>query len=597
MSPVNRETAHASRRVHLSACHESVEPFAYADGDDLVVRLRLAAGAARRVTVHHCDKFAPGETETRVDADRFARSGPDHILYQARLVRDTKRFKYFFHVRVPDGSQYVSRLGVTETRPGWDDAFEVPYLGERDRFAPPDWTRGPVYYQIFPDRFYRLSQGQTGDSQELADWHSVPTPTAVFGGNLGGIVEKLDHLAALGVEALYMTPIFTAPSNHKYDTADYFQIDPGFGTLEDLRALVAGCHARGIRVVLDAVFNHMGAQHPVFQDLLVRGEESPYRDWIHAKSWPLSKAARNYETFGRVADMPKWRTAHPEVEDYLCRVGEYWLREANIDGWRLDVSDEVEHRFWRHFRDRVKAVRDDALVCGEIWQVATPWLRGDEFDAVMNYPLGRAILDWIARGCADARVFAARVETIRTLYPEPVLHTLWNVVDSHDTPRLLTECGRDVRRAKLASFLQFTLPGSPLLYYGDEYGMEGGGDPLCRGGMMWEHTRQNRDLFDHYRALIALRKDWSALRAGDLRPLSTGKRRQLYAYVRRPKRAAAVACYVNNGRRPVRICMKDRQLPAGTYRVAYGQEAGAVIRTGDTLTVAPVDAVLLVQSD
>lgn len=602
----------------ISLFHDSVEPYTYADGDALVVRLRVAKGFARRIDVVHMDKFQIEQTRVTTQAEVFSDAGALHesdhgitapaayssrrrwcestmyTIYQAKLVRESKRFKYWFRIHSASGVRFFSRQGVTQTEPHPDDAFETPYLGERDRFAAPEWARGVTYYQVFPERFARSSKAMADPSKTgLAAWDSVPTPFSFYGGDLQGIIEHLDHLGKLGVGVLYMTPIFTAPSNHKYDTVDYLQIDPQFGDLETFRKLVAACHERGIKVVLDAVFNHMGAQHPIFLDLLEKGEESPFRDYIYAKSWPLSTTQRNYETFGYVANMPKWRTAHPEVEEYLCQVGEYWIREADIDGWRLDVSDEVEHRFWQHFRDRIKALKPDALICGEIWQVATPWLRGNEFDAVMNYPLGRAILDWLAKGKADAHGFHDAIDSVRTAYPEPVLHTLWNLLDSHDTPRLLTECRGDVTRMKLATFLQFTFAGSPLLYYGDEVGMKGAGDPLCRAGMVWNERSQNMDLFAHYQTLMELRNTYEALRIGDVRPLAKARNRQLYAFMRRSERQMVMAI-VYAGKQPTSLALVDQRLPDGTWTIVYGSEIGAVVRTGATLTIAPRSAMLLV---
>lgn len=580
-------------RVRLSAWHESVEPYAYAQGDGLVVRLRLAAGAARRVQVVHCDKFAPEKTRSMAAAERFAQDGPLHEIYQARLFRASKRFKYYFRVDLGPSVLYVSRRGATSGEPGWDESFEVPYLGERDRFQPPSWARGALYYQVFPDRFYRPEDARADGP--LVSWDSVPTPTARFGGTIRGIEEKLDHLSGLGVEVLYLTPVFEAPSNHKYDTVDYLRVDPHFGTDDDLRRLVKACHARGMRVVLDAVFNHMGERHPFFLDLLQNGEASPYRDFVYAKSWPLSTGERNYETFGEVASMPKWRTASPGAQEYLLGVGEHWLRTVDIDGWRLDVADEVEHRFWKHFRDRVKASKPDALICGEVWQVATPWLRGDEFDSVMNYPLGRAVLDWIARGTTDAEGFHDAVERIRSLYPEPVLHTLWTLLDSHDTPRLLTECGGDVRKAMLAAFLQFVLPGSPLIYYGDEVGMAGGPDPLCRGGMIWDPARQDSVLLEHYRLLSDLRRRHEVLRTGDLRPVFQGRHRNLYAFVRISEGEPAALAVVNRHARALRVKLRDRRLPKGTYRCVYGGSDGKTFVAGETVPIDGHSALLLIQ--
>jgi len=589
------------RELALSLYHESVEPYAYAENGDLVVRLRVGAGLIERVQVRHADKFV-AEQITVCDAAWYATDGPAHEVYQAVLRRDSKRFKYYFAITPLQTTEpsFYSRAGFSLEQPSLDDAFEVPYLGERDNYQPPEWSAGAVYYQIFPERFARskrrenaLALGESDHSQPLVAWDAIPTRDNFLGGDLDGIGEHLSHMIDIGADVVYLTPVFAAPSNHKYDTVDYLRIDPDFGDQQALGRLSDACHERGLRVVIDAVFNHMGARHPYFLDLLQKGQASPYKDYVYALGWPLSLAERNYETFGTVANMPKWRTATPAVEDYLCHIGEYWLDFGQVDGWRLDVSDEVEHAFWRTFRKRIKATREDALIVGEIWQIATPWLRGDQFDSVMNYPFARAALDWLARRKGDAQTFAARIDQLRALYPEPVLPYLWTLLDSHDTPRLLTECKGDKARLRLISFLQFTFTGSPLVYYGDEVGMVGGGDPLCRAGMVWDEQLQDGDLLAHYRALGKLRKQYISLRSGRLREVLRNQRKQLYAFVRYVADAADNApgsggqevtlCIINGGSRPLTIKLFDAQLPSGSYECIYGFAAGNVVQFGDNL--------------
>ncbi len=577
--------------IALSIYHESVAPYAYAHDGDLFVRLRIGARLVARVEVAHFDKFNPNATKVITPASWYAQDGSTHDVYQARLVRDTKRFKYCFVLYSGSETYWYSRRGLTTTDPDDPtDTFEVAYLGERDTYQPPTWSSGTTIYHIFPERYCR-GHNASRTRHHFVDWDATPTRTNHFGGNLAGIVEKLDDLTDLGINVIYLTPIFRAPSNHKYDTVDYFAIDPQFGTEDDLRKLVSECHQRGLRIVLDAVFNHMGKHHPVFQDLLRKGKNSCYSEWIYPKSWPLSTKARNYETFAYEPRMPKWRTANPEVEDYLCRVGEYWIDKADIDGWRLDVSDEVEHAFWRHFRERVKARKPDALICGEIWQLSSPWLQGDQFDTVMNYPFAQAVIEWLARQTIDAREFARRIEQLRIHYPEPVLPTLWNLVDSHDTPRLLTECEGDTTQSRLASFVQFTMAGAPVLYYGDEVGMMGGADPLCRGGMVWDEAHRDTQLRHHYRALIALRQRFRALQEGTMRPLLSELWHQSYAYVRKidfdhgSTQQETVICLVNNAPEDIALQLVDPQLPQGRYECVFGSPLGAYADTGQVLAI------------
>ena len=590
----------AQNLLALSVYHESIEPFAYAQGDRLYIRLRIGRNLASGVEVVHCDKFLADKTTAVAAASHYALDGDQHELFQAELVSPTKRFKYFFRISVHEQVSYFSRRGLTENAPSWDDAFEVPYLGERDQFDAPSWAEGAIYYQVFPDRFAR--DDTVPSARKWSKWNAVPSAKSYFGGNLSGILAKLDHLTELGVNVLYMTPIFLASSNHKYDTIDYFRVDPDFGTEDELRTLVEECHQRGIRVVLDAVFNHMGSDNPIFLDILKRGPESPYADWIYPSSWPLSKKKRNYETFAYAAHMPKWRTATPEVETYLIDVARYWIEKTGIDGWRLDVSDEVEHTFWRHLRQSVKHLKHDALICGEIWQVATPWLRGDQFDAVMNYPFTRAVLDWLGKGVIDATGFDCRIEQIRAQYPENVLPYLWSLLDSHDTPRLLDECRFNRRQADLAMFVQFTAVGSPVIYYGDEVGMTGGKDPLCRGGMLWEKEDQDRTVFEHYKRLVNLRRTHASLRQGAYRPLFRGISRQLYGYLRQatdPDKGVeeTTFCVLNNADGPVGFTCSDALLPGGLYKAIYGHKSDVFVKAGDTLTIPGKSAIAFLRTE
>ena len=216
-------------------------------------------------------------------------------------------------------------------------------------------------------------------------------------GTLKESLNILDYLEELGINGIYFTPIFHAYSNHKYDTIDYREIDPQFGTKETLKTLIEECHKRNIRVMLDAVFNHSGYYFLPFQDLLEKGEKSKYKDWFHPHSFPLKGGERpNYETFGFFESMPKLNTANPEVKKYLLEVSAYWIEEFDIDGWRLDVANEVDQPFWREFRKTVKNIKPDLYILGEIWHDSMPWLRGDQFDAVMNYPFTNHVFRLVA---------------------------------------------------------------------------------------------------------------------------------------------------------------------------------------------------------
>lgn len=405
-----------------------------------------------------------------------------------------------------------------------------------------------MFYQIFPERF--ANGDPSNDPPSVRPWGGKPAADSFFGGDLQGVIDHLDHLEALGVDAIYFTPLFESPSNHKYNTRDYMKVDPHFGTNEKLKELIDACHARGIRVMLDAVFNHAGSTFPPFLDVLEKGRESRYADWFHIREFPpaVKDGRPTYETFAFVPEMPKWNTEHPEAKAYLFNVVRHWT-SMGIDGWRLDVANEVDHRFWREFRQLVKSINPDAYILGEIWHDPLMWLMGDQFDAVMNYPFTTAVLDFVVHRKLDAQGFARQLSRLLASLPSRVHHHAFNLLDSHDTPRLLTLCGGNRAKMKLATAVQFAFPGAPCIYYGDEIGLEGGHDPDCRRCMEWDPAKQDRGLFDHYRALIRLRKRHPALRTGEFRIRSADPGGTVVAFDRFNERERLMVV-LNNGETP-----------------------------------------------
>lgn len=410
--------------------------------------------------------------------------------------------------------------------------FEFPYLHPVDLQCPPDWAKNAIFYQIFPERF---ANGDTSNDPEgTLPWGGKPEYRNFFGGDLQGVIQHLDYLAELGITAIYFNPIFEAPANHKYDTQDYMRIDPHFGTKETLKELVRSCHERGIRVILDGVFNHSGVTWPQFQDVVKKGPDSPYYGWFHIQEWPLQvvDGIPTYKTFAFEKTMPKLNTANPEVRDYFLQVGRYWIQETDMDGWRLDVANEADHAFWREFAKAVKEVKPDAYILGEVWHDGMKFLQGDQFHAVMNYPVSNAILDFFVFQHGDAHAFASKLGRYLARYPQQVNEASFNHLDTHDTVRLLTLCGNDKAKMKLAVAFQFTFIGAPSIYYGDEIGLDGEFDPDNRKCMIWEEEHQDRDLFAFYKKCIQLRKTHPALVTGVFRIQSADKDSPVLVYER-----------------------------------------------------------------
>ncbi|SES90765.1 alpha-glycosidase [Paenibacillus sp. NFR01] len=496
------------------------------------LRLRAKKGDLTEVFAYAGDKYAWEDTKELIPMKLFT-SDAMFDYWECESVPLYRRLKYGFLLQKDHERVWMTENDFQTDRPANPNRlFEFPFINPVDVFTPPAWVKDAVFYQIFPERF--ANGDHSLDPENVLPWGGTPRPDNFFGGDLQGVIDHLDHLSELGITGIYFTPIFTATTNHKYDTEDYMQVDPHFGDVATLKKLVDACHKRGIRVLLDAVFNHSGRTFAPFVDVLEKGEASPYKDWFHVREFPLKveNDIPNYDAFAFEPKMPKLNTEHPEVKAYLLKVAEYWIKDVGIDGWRLDVANEVDHEFWRDFRKVVKRANPEAYILGEIWHESAPWLEGDKFDAVMNYPFTDAVLDFFVHETLDAEGFANAIGKQLSRYPLQASEVAFNLLDSHDTPRLLTLAGGDKNKLKLSALFQFTFMGTPCIYYGDEIGMDGEGDPGCRKCMEWDPAKQDRGLFDYYRTLIQIRAAHPALRTGSFAFLEAGRQGTKLAYER-----------------------------------------------------------------
>lgn len=398
----------------------------------------------------------------------------------------------------------------------------------------PEWVQDAIFYQIFPDRF--ANGDPANDPPNLMKWGATPTTWGFQGGDLAGIYQKFDYLLDLGVNAIYLNPIFQATSNHRYNTTDYYQIDPKLGTLNDFRRLVDHAHRNHVRIILDGVFNHCGRGFFAFNDVLENQEYSPYRDWFHIRHFPIDAyawgGATDYTGWWGMKSLPKFNTGNPKTRNYLLDVARYWI-EQGIDGWRLDVPNEInDDSFWGEFRQAVKKANPDAYLVGEIWTADTRWVGEGHFDGLMNYPIMDALAGLLATGSMDVLHFAQKVEGLLSLYSRENAYAMYNLLGSHDTERILTRMGNHVEKTKLAYLFQFAYPGAPAIYYGDEIGLVGGKDPDCRGAFLWEESNWNAELHNYVKKLISLRKKHDTLRRGDFLPLISSLDPACYAFAR-----------------------------------------------------------------
>ena len=406
-------------------------------------------------------------------------------------------------------------------------------------FDVPEWVEGTVFYQIFPDRFENGSPHN--DPKDKLAWEGKPDYTSRMGGDAAGVIKRASYLSELGVNGVYINPVMAAPAYHRYDPVDFYNVDHTFGTNDEFVAMVKTLDNRGIRVVLDQIFDHVGTTFGPFVDLIKHQQASNYKDWFFVKEWPVEvRQNPPYEAWFGGETMPKVNVMHPEVQKYLMGSVEFWMERAPLSGWRLDVANEVPMDFWRQFRKSVKAINREAWIVGEVWSDATAWLQGDQWDASMNYPFREAVLGFLGTRKATATQFANNLMRVYNLYAPQVSRNQLNLLSSHDTERFFNIVKGNLSLAKLGASVQFTWPGAPSIYYGEEIGMMGGPDPDNRRGMQWNLVGPKNDLLRHYQTLIELRRSCTALITGKPVILTANDQQETLAYARESQNDVAL---------------------------------------------------------
>ena len=509
--------------------HKTSEQMSYALNDkELVVNLKTGYDV-KQVFIIHGDPYDAGI----LGGNEKWNGTREEIVYKKRLshqiwwtttlVPPYKRCKYYFELRTDSEVWYYFEDGfLTEEQVNMEGRllqyFIVPWMNPADVNRTPVWVNDTVWYQIFPDRF--CNGRVDNDGEDVLPWQTGPVKrTEKYGGDLEGIRQRLPYLEKLGVTGIYLNPIMEAETNHKYDTKDYTKIDPAFGDDETMKRLVTEAHGRGIRVMVDAVFNHCGRKFAPWLDVQEKGRESQYADWFMVQDWTDIRRHENtrdgrFYSFAFADWMPKLNTNNEEVIRYFCGVCEEWIRKYDIDGIRFDVGNEVSHYFLKRMRRHLKKIKPDIYLLGEIWHDAIQWLAGDEYDSVMNYPLMSGIHDFFLDSLADREEFERMVNRCYTMYMQQSNNVLFNLLDSHDTERLMNRFhDLDIFYQQLA--VLFTLPGSPCIYYGTEIAMEGGFDPDCRRCMPWDEIDSGKyeDRIRQMQTLIRLRKTEKTFRS------------------------------------------------------------------------------------
>ena len=613
-------------------------PFgALSAGQTAVLRIVLP----RTLQCRAASLFLQGQDETRELAMEWdGMQGDGEEWWRVTLTApEPGLYRYGFRLATAQDTQHVAMQYIAQDTPQngilCAEAPSAAQLFQLTVYAPdmcaPNWLPGGVYYQIFPDRFFASGKSKQNVPPERIlreDWGNPPqwqpkadgsvTQYDYFGGDLDGIRKKLPQLAALGVNCLYLNPIFEAHSNHRYDTADYRRIDPLLGDEADFRALCAAAKACGIHILLDGVFSHTGADSTYFNRFgrypepgAFQSEESPYYDWYHFRRWP-----QDYACWWGVDILPELREENEKVLDFFTGesgIVRHWLRQGAA-GWRLDVADELPDVFLDALARAAKAEKPDSFVLGEVWEDASNkvsygqqrrYLLGKQLDSVMNYPFADAVLHFVKTG--EAEDFFAKILPILENYPPTAIQTLMNHIGTHDTLRALTFFGGEpvpdgqrehpaltaaqreqgLALMRLACALQYMLPGLPCIYYGDEAGLEGGQDPFNRACYPW--GEEDEALLAWYRQLGALRRAHSLFRDGALEPLSAA---QGCVAFERQGAGESILLICNRNSHPI-----DYHLPTHWQNARPPAEIPGKIPQNGSLAVGALQAAFLIRED
>lgn len=556
--------------MNLSAIyHRCLDNYCYCLDDDYIMISIQTDYDVQKITLYYGDPFKTGimggnhslctEMIEMTDVKRLE----NHLFWSAKIKPDFKRLSYYFLLENETEKYYMyeDRFYTPKEHKnynGREQVFTYPWMNPADIIRTPDWVNDTVWYQIFIDRF--CNGNRELDPQNVKPWRSPDKSVKFyeyFGGDLPGISSKLDYLSSLGITGLYLTPVCKGRSNHKYDTASYTRLDPHFGSDDDMKELVKNAHERGIRIMMDGVFNHVGNFFKPWKDVEKNGPDSKYFDWFLINRWPFraygkNSKAGNYYTFAFFDGMPKLNTNNPKVINYIIKVLTSWINKYDIDGIRLDVAGEISHALCKQIHTKLKAIKPDFYILGELWHDSTPWLRGDEFDSVMNYPFTDSLNDFWTDKTKTSLDFEYSINRCFTMYPLQINRVLFNLLDSHDTIRLITKL------KNLPQFYQqlavlFTMPGTVCIYYGTEIALEGSYDPDCRRCMPWDKIMKGEyyDKITTMKNLINLRKNHPALRGNNYRFVRITNDSRIISYIRTDEKGEEIMVVLNCGNNPL----------------------------------------------
>lgn len=573
--------------------HKTSEQMSYPlDRNHLIINLKTGYDVSQVFIIHE-DPFiagiAGGNEQWTGEREEiiYKKYLPYQIWWTTTLRPPYKRCKYYFELHTENEVFYYFEDGfLTEEQIHMSGRlfqyFTVPWMNISDINQTPEWVSNTVWYQIFPDRFCK---GRPGSEEGILPWQTGPvTNDEKYGGDIEGIRKKLPYLNDLGIGGIYLTPIMEAETNHKYDTKDYTKIDSAFGDSSTMKSFVKEAHAYGIRVMVDAVFNHCGRKFVPWLDVEENGSYSSYADWFMVNDWAKIKKRGDtkdgrFYSFAFSGSMPKLNTNHPEVVKYFCQVCKQWIEEFDIDAIRFDVGNEVSHQFLKKMRIYLKKIKPDIYLLGEIWHNASQWLQGDEYDSVMNYPLMSGIHDFFLDRSMDKKAFEYMVNRCYTMYMQQNNRVLFNLLDSHDTKRLMSRChDLDIFYQQLA--ILFTLPGSPCILYGTEIAMEGSFDPDCRRCMPWEELdrEENQEKIRFMKTLIRIRQTQEECTSPHFHFPNRYPERRCVEYIKLAGKNQRLEVVLNCSEEPVDVGERGKILLQRNYRAGILGSKGTLIR-------------------
>lgn len=569
--------------------HIPLSQYAFAEAEyKLTIRIRVKKGDLSGCYLNYADRvckkspvefweipmYVCAEDEYYEYYEGKVESPYNRVCYYFKLVKDQEWIYYY-------ADRFTDHLADTcvegEIVDGRSEYYQYPFILREEILDVPEWFKKAVVYNIFPDSFAsgRRTLRKTKDEICLENGQICRTR---LGGTIRGIMENLDYIQGMGFNCIYLNPIFAGGEYHKYDVLDYYHVDPLMGTEEDFRQLVTKLHERGMKIIIDGVFNHCSWGFFAFEDVVLKGKDSRYCKWFYDLEFPVIKPEDpekipGYACFAYERKMPKLNTAEKEVQTYFADVGVYWIKEFQVDGWRLDVANEIDRNFWRNFRAAVKKESPDAVLIGEVWENAETWLRGDAFDSVMNYDFRRICKEFLGTDIPNAVEAAYQFEKMRLRYPTNIVNGQLNLLDSHDVPRFLSICQGNGARWKLACILLMLMPGVPSLFYGDEQGFTGIKEPEYRRGMEWK----GQDKYCEFiKELIYIRRTY-ADGAADYRPMWHMIGEGLFAFCRGNKEGE-IAVIINAGPdKKLQAIDMDKVLLEDGYVQGYLKENGYLV--------------------